>query len=684
MEILPQTPLLDLGRLGSRLARQLKGMGIVTARDLLFHLPFRYDDLSRAAPLCGPSEGPVTVRARIDMIRTRRSAKKNMLLTEATISDEVGTAKVVWFRQPFVSKILRPGDRVLMSGKLESTPWGLELVNPTYEKETEKAPVHTGRLVPVYPSSAGLTPKQIRALLHAALPAIDQLDETLPEGVMSEFGLLGIGAALKAIHFPESMQEAEEADRRFRFEELFIFQLRGAWARRSLELKKGPTISFDEESTRAFVASLPFMLTDDQKRVAWRALQDMQSGRPMQRLVEGDVGSGKTVVAAIAMHACALVGLKCLLMAPTEILAEQHFATVSRLLANTPFRVALRTASRKDDYDGAAIVVGTHALLSKGFAPKHVALVVVDEQHRFGVAQRQELLGKLPPPAEGEVPHFLSMTATPIPRSLALALYGDVDFSELREMPPGRKPVATQLVGGPGPAPDGAGQGRRAMLDHVRSEAEAGRKTFVVCPLIEPSDTLGVKSVEEEVERLRTELPGLEIALLHGRMKPQEKRDIMLKFADGPTAVLVSTTVIEVGVDVPKATVMVVEGAERFGLAQLHQLRGRVGRSDLPSRCYLAATHGAPQAIERLQAFARAKDCFELSELDLHLRGPGSLFGDEQSGFDELRRFRPSDTRLIDEAKRAVIKLMESDPDLSAHAYLKKKISAEAESVHLE
>jgi ATP-dependent DNA helicase RecG len=674
MGLLLSAPVSALGPLGARSARQLKGIGIATAGDLLRHFPFRYEDYSRLAGLDGASDGPVTVRVRVDMIRNRKSPKRQMMLTEAVISDGNGTAKAVWFRQPFIIKTIGPGDRVLLSGKLEMTPWGLEMINPSYEKEAGPG-IHTARLVPIYPSTGTVTVKQLRTLLSAALPAADGLEETLDERLLSDHGLPGIREAVRMIHFPDDFAQAEAADRRFRFEELLMFQLRGAWARRASALKKAPVVPFEEASTRAFVASLPFALTGDQKRVIWKILQDLGSGRPMQRLVEGDVGSGKTVVAATAMHACALVGYRSLLLAPTEILAEQHHATLNRLLAGTPFRAALRTASRKDDADDAAIVVGTHALLTKGFAPRHVALVIVDEQHRFGVGQRQTLLSTLPRTAEGEIPHFLSMTATPIPRSLALALYGDVDFSALREMPAGRRPVETVLA---------ADRDRPAMLAHVRREASEGRKTFVVCPLIEPSDKLGVKSVEEEVARLRGELPDLEIGLLHGKMKAEAKREIMGRFAGGDLHALVSTTVIEVGVDVPKATVMIIEGAERFGLAQLHQLRGRVGRSSLPSRCYLAPASASPPAMERLQSFVSAKDCFELSELDLRFRGPGSLFGEEQSGFAELKRFDPTDLGLIEETKKAAERLLEDDPDLAGHRVMRESVAAVAERVHLE
>ncbi len=678
-----ETPIIAFGRLGARCAKSLKGIGLATAGDLLRHFPFRYEDYSRFASLTGPSAGPVTVRARIDLIKTRRSAKKRMLLTEATISDERGTANVVWFRQPFIAKLLKPGDRVLLSGRLERTPWGLSMTNPVYEKEAAGPSVHTARLVPVYPSTGGATVKQLRALLHAALPAVEEMEETLDAAMLEEHRLMGLKKAVRAIHFPETSTAAEAADRRFRFEELLRFQLKGAWARRSLRSRASYVIPFNEAATRAFVGSLPFALTGDQKKTAWRILQDMGSGRPMQRLVEGDVGSGKTAVAALAMHAVAEAGYASLLMAPTEILAEQHYATISKMLGGTcqpaggrRHAVALRTRTRKEGSMDAAVIVGTHALLNGKQKFGTVALVVVDEQHRFGVSQRHLLLGRLAVSEQSPIPHFLSMTATPIPRSLALALYGDVEFSALREMPRGRKPVATRLVDE---------RSRPRMMEEIRKEIAEGHKVFVVCPLIEASDLTGARSAEEEAERLRKEaFPDVEIGLLHGKIKAEQKRETMERFARGDLRLLVSTTVVEVGVDVPAATVMVVEDAERFGLAQLHQLRGRVGRSDLPSTCYLATSTDAPAARERLQAFMRAKDCFELAELDLRLRGPGDIFGTEQSGFDELKRFNPGDTALIAETKEAAARLLERDPELFGHPSLKEAVTAAGGKVHLE
>ena len=667
------TPITALGRIGTRCAKPLKKLGVVTVGDLLWHLPFRYEDLSKTVSLSHATESAVTVRVRIDMIRTRRSIKSRMSLTEATVSDEVGTAKVVWFRQPYLAKTFKPGDRVLLTGKLEHRPWGLEMVSPGYEKVGVSAPVHSGRLVPIYPSTEGLTVKSLRALLHIALPAADMLPDIYDADFIQAHHLPSLPHALRMIHFPDAKEDAVHADRRFRFDELLRFQLKGALTRRTLASRKGVTVPFAQEAVKAFVDRLPFALTDDQKKATWVVLQDMEDGAPMHRLIEGDVGSGKTVVAAIAMFNAAEAGFKSLLMAPTEILAEQHFATISKMFEGTPHVVTLRTASHKKYDKDAAITIGTHALLFGEKTKKSdAALIVVDEQHRFGVSQRRELLAQYG--EKDALPHFLSMTATPIPRTMALALYGDVKFTAIRQMPPGRKPVATELVTG----------SRRTLIDAVRAELAGGRKAFVVCPLIEPSDLAGAKSAEEEAERLKTEFPETEIVLLHGKMKADAKREAMDRFKDGPAGIMVSTTVVEVGVDVPKATVMVVEGAERFGLAQLHQLRGRVGRSDIASRCFLAAENASQTAIERLQAFIMAKDCFEIAETDLKFRGPGDIFGEDQSGFGELKRFNPGDVELIEETRSAAEAILDTDPTLTKHKLLRVRIAPEAEKIHLE
>lgn len=670
-----------LGRIGARCAKPLARLGLKTVQDLLWHLPFRYEDLSRVATLDRPTALPVTVKVRIDLIRNRRSARSRMTLTEATVSDERGSAKVVWFRQPFIAKILQPGDRVFLTGRIESRAWGLELVNPGYEKES-RDPVHAARLVPIYPTTSGVTPKQLRALLHIALPAVAEVSDPYDSDFLSAHRLPALPTALRAIHFPDSRAAAVEADRRFRFDELLLFQLKGALTRRALAARKAVVVPYADAETKAFVERLPFKLTDDQKKAAWAVIKDMGEGAPMHRIIEGDVGSGKTAVAAIAMYNAALAGFRSLIMAPTEILAEQHHATISKLFEGTGFQVALRTATHKAKLDKASVVVGTHALLNVDDSLRDAALIVVDEQHRFGVSQRRELLGRFG--CNEAVPHFLSMTATPIPRSLALALYGDLKFTAIRQLPPGRRPVATELVIDGDRAPHRTAQGRAAMIAAVKSELAKGHGVFVICPLIEEGANPEAKSVEAETERLKGEFPEAEIVALHGKMKANAKRAAMEKFQSGEAGILVSTTVVEVGVDVPRATVIVIEGAERFGLAQLHQLRGRVGRSERPSRCFLVAENPAESSLERLYAFIAAKDCFEIAEADLQIRGQGDIFGEDQSGFGELKRFNPGDVELIEETRAAAEDLLTADPKLSEHPLLKSQIDPETAKVHLE
>lgn len=691
MELSLTTPIVSLGALGRRCAKSLKGIGLSTTEDLLWHLPSRYEDFSHTCLLSEAGAEPVTVRVRIDMIRSRRSPRKKMLLTEATVSDGSAIAKVVWFRQPFITKILKPGDEVTLSGRVQMRSLGLEMVSPSYEKATEGEGVHTGRLVPVYPLTGTITAKQLRALIHSVLPLLDSLEETLDEEALGRYGLMGLSQALQSVHNPAVEAEARDADRRIRFEELLRMQIRGEWARRSLGERKSPMIPADNDVAKGFVGNLPYTLTNDQKKAAWRIMKDMASGSSMQRLLEGDVGSGKTAVAALAMKVVSAAGLSSVYLAPTEILATQHATSLSSLLG-PEHTIGLLTRSqsllRRGDVEEVLtkkefkehlkagefdVVLGTHALLAEKISYASIGLLIVDEQHRFGVGQRHELLSRLEKNAIS--PHFLSMTATPIPRTLALAMYGDVGLSVLREMPLGRKPVTTELI---------SESDREHMYNAIRDEVKKGHKAFIVCPLIEASDTLGVRSAQEELERLRFEaFPDLEIELLHGKMKGEEKREVMERFAKGGLPIIVSTTVVEVGVDVPEATVMVIEGAERFGLAQLHQLRGRVGRSERPSLCFLAPSSSSPTAMARLEGFIDAKDCFDIAELDLAIRGPGDIFGASQSGFLELKRFDPTDLETIGNAKDVASNIFEKDPQLDAHPSLKALVSG-ARAVHLE
>ena len=716
------TPVADISPLGKRLAKKLKRLNIETARDLLFYFPFRYDDFRRIIKIgeifsampknpASPMEIIGTVRGRVELIANKRSKYRRTNLTEAIVADDTGSIRVIWFNQPWLGKILKIGDRVALAGKIGLDRYGVQMISPVYEKDTGAA-MHTGRLVPVYSLTQGLTEKQLRTVLTAARPGLAEVNEWLPDEVIAGNKLMALRRAVQLVHWPEDEGSLESAKRRLKFEELFLAQVQVAQARAEVRSSRAASIPFHEAETRALVAALPFQLTADQKVAAWKILKDMQSDVPMNRLLEGDVGSGKTVVAALAMYNCALHGFQSVIMAPTEILAEQHFQTICRLLCPHGVKVALVTGStakiswevvprdkkadqpvKKADRRGeksdkispamvrqtasggeAQIIIGTHALIQKGMRFHNLGLAVVDEQHRFGVDQRRGLKEKSGHPDFS--PHFLSMTATPIPRSVALTLYGDLDLTQIRQMPLGRKKIITKIVDQ---------MSRPAANEFVRQQVAAGRQVFVICPLIDPSDKLGVKSATAEAQRLKEDVfKNLHVALLHGRMKAKAKEKIMREFLNREHDILVSTSVIEVGVDVPNAGVMIIEGAERFGLAQLHQFRGRVGRSIHQSYCLLFTDSASPLTLARLEIFVKARDGFELAEKDLQLRGAGELFGTEQSGLPDFRIARLDDLELIESAKTAAGEIVDKDAALEQYPRLKEKLAEWGRQVHLE
>jgi len=651
--------------IGPRYAGKMARLGIVNVRDLLFHLPRRYDDTRDVEGLAGLQPGAKqTVRARVSRVVQRPSPVKRMDLVEAFLEDDGHHASAIWFNQRFMINRVRAGDELLLSGKVEMGRNGvLQLRNPKFERVRAEQR-HVGLLAPVYPETDGLTSRILRNCIVPLLSVAERLEDPLPDSVREKEQLMPLAEALRQVHVPDSEPLRDRARDRVAFEELFCLQLAAQRARRRRLQGKGIEVAYDVEAARAFVAGLPFTLTEGQRRAAHEILTDMAGTGAMNRLLQGDVGSGKTVVAAMAAAVAHRAGFQTLVMAPTEILARQHHATLAALLA--PHGVTVRllvgatgVRARREVIAGVAggqdaVLVGTHALIEDEVVPARLGLVVVDEQHRFGVAQRQRLRLK-----SGVMPNFLAMTATPIPRSLSLTLYGDVDLSELREMPPGRQPVATTVV---------PPHQRDQAYDFIRSQVAEGRQAFVICPLIEESDKLGVRAATEEYDRLRVEvLPDLRIELLHGRMPSREKEGRMRRFAEGDADLVVSTSVVEVGVDVPNATIMLIEGAERFGIAQLHQFRGRVGRGEHQSHCLLFQGSPDEAGAERLRAVASTPSGFELAELDLRLRGPGDVVGLRQHGLPEMRVADLLDQALIERARRAAADWLERDPELRAH-----------------
>jgi ATP-dependent DNA helicase RecG len=660
----PESPARSLPGVGDHHAALLRKLGIATVRDLLFHLPRRYEDTRDLTPLSALQPGESqTSRVRVRNITQRTSRYKKIKLVEATFDGSGASAGAVWFGHQYVEKNVTPGMELIVSGKVQRSATGLQFRNPKYEPVSD-AQHHVGTLAPVYPETHGVSSKFLRARMETVLPTANLLPDPIPEDIRAREHLMPIAEALRQVHFPDSDESASRARERIAFEEHFLLQLAAERARRRRRDARGVVIPYDVEVAREFVASLPFRLTDGQRVAAHQILTDLAGPGPMNRLLQGDVGSGKTVVAALAALMTHRSGRQTAVMAPTEILARQHAVTLDQLLTphGLPPRllVGSTTAKARREVLAAlasghdAIVVGTHALIEDDVVMENLGLAVVDEQHRFGVAQRQRLRQK-----SGDMPNFLAMTATPIPRSLALTLYGDVDLGELREMPPGRLPVETRVV-----APDG----RAAAYEFVRGQVRLGRQAFVICPLIEESDKLGAKSATAEYERLRGEVfPDLLVELLHGRMAAREKEERMARFVSGEADLLVSTSVVEVGVDVPNATIMLIEGAERFGLAQLHQFRGRVGRRGFQSYCLLFQGGVDEEGSQRLDAVARTQSGFDLADLDLRMRGAGDVAGLRQHGLPEMLAADLLDEVLAQRARRAALTVLDRDPTLIAY-----------------
>ncbi|HUP26224.1 MAG TPA: ATP-dependent DNA helicase RecG [Candidatus Limnocylindrales bacterium] len=654
------SPLTDIKGIGQQLAKKFMALGIKTARNLIDHYPRRFEDYSNIQTIKQIKPGMVTIKATIKQ-SAGRYVSRGLHITEAIASDDTGSVRLIWFNQPYRSAAIKGNQEYYISGEFALRRQRLSIQNPSAEL-VSNFPLNTARMVPVYKETKGLKSGQVRKALNELRPIIKELPETLPAWIVNGERLLSRSEAIVQIHFPESANDLAAARRRLGFEEVFQLTLAALLNKYQLLTEQAPVIPFQEDVARSFVSHLPFTLTDAQRRIIWQIYKDIQKPQPMNRLIEGDVGSGKTVVAAMAALMAINQGQQVAFMAPTELLARQHAHTLFNLygplgMSETVGLLVggLKSASKAEAHNRISVgdiklVVGTHALIQEKTDMHNLALVIVDEQHRFGVEQRKKLQAKA-----GHMPHLLSMTATPIPRSLALTLYGELDISVLDVKPADRKPVRSKVV----PL-----VGRQKAYMHVEEQLGLGRQAFVVCPLITESEFMASKSAEQVYEELKTGLfKHRRVALLHGKLKPADKDKIMQAFVKHDYDLLVSTTVIEVGVDVPNASVMVIENADRFGLAQLHQLRGRVGRSDQQGYCYLVLSDNSAPSI-RMRALESSSDGFKLAEYDLQLRGPGAIYGTMQHGQLDLRVAKLTDTRLIASARSRAQEFIDRKEDL--------------------
>lgn len=674
------TPIEELYLVGPARAKLLKNLGIATVQDLLFYFPRAHADLSQFSSIIDLKPGmQATIKGRLLEVKSFRTKIRRFSLTQALIEDETGAILAVWFNQPFLAKVLKQGEEFIFSGRVGISKNKVQLQNPVYE-QVKAEQVHTARLVPIYSLTASLTQKMLRMIIKTYLDKI-RLPEYLPASILKSEQLLPLDEAVKTFHFPADAEALKLAQSRLAFDEIFQTQLRVLQYKKNREQKPGPRISIPD-ALEAKIQSLPFELTHGQTEALHDLLNDFQKPFPANRLLEGDVGSGKTIIAALGMWAAASNGLQTALLAPTEVLSNQHHLNFLKLFKNDGFDIGLLTSSQaringnpvstatllsQIQSGKIKIILGTHAILEDRVKFKNLSLVVIDEQHRFGVRQRSLL-------KEIGNTHLLTMSATPIPRTLALTLYGDLDLSVLKELPAGRQKILTKIV---------AEENRAKAYEFIAKQIQAGRQAFVICPLVEESDKLGVKSATAEYKKLsETVFPGFEIGLLHGKMKSKDKEEVMRKFKENEIKILVSTSVVEVGVDVPNATVMMIEGSERFGLAQLHQFRGRVGRSEHKSYCFLFSDDPQILLNPRLTALVESQNGFELAEKDLQIRGSGDLYGTRQSGYD-FKIATLSNLEMVERSRNYAEKILNDDIELNAYPLLKQKIDAQP-LVHLE
>ncbi|MBI2063157.1 MAG: ATP-dependent DNA helicase RecG [Candidatus Yanofskybacteria bacterium] len=714
------TPIEKLTRVGPKFLARLKKLEIKSIKDLLWHFPARYDDFSKLLLISDINNAGevVSIAGEVTDIEMARSWRRRMIIVNATVEDQSGSIRAVWFNQPYIADALKIGTNVSLSGKISMDKNGLYFSSPSYEKifPLETGLTHTGRLVPVYPETEGITSKYLRFLIKPILLKMRGVPDPLPSEIIKKYNLPNLVKAINQIHFPKNLEQAESARKRFTLEELLLFQLRTLRDHRQLRMLKAPRINFDKKIISDFVKNLPFKLTDDQRVAAYEILQDLERPFPMNRLLNGDVGSGKTVVALISAFQTVSAGFQTVFMAPTEILAKQHFdslcstiLTASRSLnADAKIKIGLLTGSEAKQFPTDEvveekiskkllalkiakgqidIVIGTHAVIQKGIKFAKLGLVIIDEQHRFGVKQRMQLIKN-----QELVPHLLSMTATPIPRTLALTVYGDLDVSLIKEKPKGRQQIITKII---------PHSKRSDALEFVEQQIRSGRQVFVICPQIETSKTeepaqnkpisqtklvwAEIKAVSDEYEKLSKKVfSHRRVAMLHGKMKPKDKNEIMKKFKDGHYDILVSTSVVEVGMDIPNAAVMMIESAERFGLAQLHQFRGRVGRGKHQSYCLLFTSSNDTRTTRNLKALEKTDSGFELAEADLKIRGPGEFTGTQQSGLPDFAMASLADIDLIKKTRLEARLLLKDDPALKRHPLLAARLAEMQRLVHFE